>query len=646
MLLNISDTFNAHDEDSEHGTSCACGNHHNEDKNDTQKQLTRCFIGGIFVLNSFIASFFSGTEYISIFSAIIGALYLSFPIMIAAVKDIIKGEVYMNELVTLAILAAFAQQSYQTAGIIAFFMLITITIEQKTAIGARASIESLIKLTPRLARKIIEGAKEQEVDVFSLVIGDVCRIRPGENFPADGTIIKGNTTVNESTITGESLPKDKAYDTDTQIYAGTENLTGVVDVRVTGIGKDTTLGKVRELLETAGKTKLPVMRMVDKYVGFYTPTILMIAAVVWFFTQDMTRVIAILVVACPCTIVLATPSATIAAIAAAARLGILIKNVTHIELAAKIKSIVFDKTGTLTEGNLEVARLVPAKGTELSDLLKVAASAESHSNHPAAKAMRKLAKEANVKLMEPNTFEEVHGKGIIADIEGTKYRIGRKTWLEELGIDTEKCLSPEHKDAGLSIVYAAKDEQIMGYIAMQDAIRGSSKSLITKLKDLGITDCSMVTGDNESVANRVGKELNISTIRHGCLPHEKVNFVDSIKTENNLVAVVGDGINDAPALAAGDIGIAMGAMGSDIAVNSASIALMNTDLSRIPLLISISKQTRIIINQNLLAGLFFMIIGLYLSSMGILPPAFAAAIHSISALVVLFNSARLVRTVD
>ncbi|MBT7165337.1 MAG: HAD-IC family P-type ATPase, partial [Victivallales bacterium] len=339
-------------------------------------------LGGILVLNSFLArKFFSGTIHAEAaqLSAAVGAIILGTPILISAIRDLLRGKVYMNELVTLALIAAFADGDYATAGAVAFFMLVTIAIERRTAIGAEASIEALIRLTPKQARCLVDG-KEVEVEVLDLQVGDICRVRPGENLPADGIVINGQSSINQASITGESLPADKAEGD--QVYAGTQNLTGLVDIRVTQVGTDTTLGKVKSLIVAAEHSKTPVMRMIDRYVGYYTPTVLMIAAMVFFFTRDMNRVIAVLVMSCPCALVLATPSAIIAAIASASRLGILIKDVAHIELAARIKAVVFDKTGTLTEGNLEVARLQPAEGVELAELLQVATSTEYHSNHP------------------------------------------------------------------------------------------------------------------------------------------------------------------------------------------------------------------------------------------------------------------------
>ena len=610
-------------------------------------RLGIALFGGILVLNCYLSRvFFSDAidETARDFSALAGALILSIPIFYEALRDLCKGKVHMNELVALALVAAFASRDYQTAGAVAFFMLITITIEKRTAIGAEAAIEAVVRLTPRLARRIVDGV-EEEVDAFTdLQAGDVCRVRPGENFPADGIVTVGSSTVNQASITGESLPADKSVGN--EVYAGTQNLTGLVEFRVTRIGSDTTLGKVRNLIADAERSKLPIMRMIDKYVGYYTPTILMIAGLVWFITMRMDRVIAVLVMSVPAAFVIATPSAVIAAIAAASRLGILIKDVSYIEQAARIGAIIFDKTGTLTEGKLAVARLEPAEGIELAQLLELATSAEHHSNHPAADAMRRLAREAKVEWREPQSYEEVAGLGVKAVFDGKQCLVGRKTWLADEGVNLSaleaSLTEAEHK--GLSVVCVACDGKAWGWIGLSDAIRSVSAEAISQLKELGVDRCCMVTGDNERVAKAVASQIGISEVAASCLPEQKEAYVRKLKKTGKIVAVVGDGVNDAPALAAGDIGIAMGAFGSDIAVQSASVALMNNDLRRIPFLIGLARRTRVLTIQNFAVGLGFIVVGVYLATLGQVTPVGAALLHSVSSLMVIFNSARLVRS--
>ena len=642
-----------HDAD---GQECCAHDHGHASVN-----LGAAVIGGVLVLNSILAKYvYQGAEFPSQLSAVLGALVLAAPIVVNAARNLMRRRIQLDVFVSLGILAAIVMQHHLEAGIIAFFMLIAIALEERTAIGAQTSIKELIKLTPTLARRLDPATDaEEDVEALRLSPGDVLRVRPGENFPADGVVLKGVSTVNQASITGESLPIDKEEGAD--VYAGTVNLTGLIDMKVSGVGADTTLGKVRDLIEAAEKTRLPIMRMVDEYAVYYTPTILMIAAMVWFLTQDLMRFVYVMVIACPCALVVATPSAVVAAIAAAARVGMLIKNVAHIETAAKIKAIVFDKTGTLTEGKLEVARLSPAPDVELTDLLAAAVAAEAQSNHPAAQALRGLADEASVKWQRPEEFTEEPGKGVVAKFADGIVRIGRRSWIEESGLDCaafEEDLTSNDEYTDMSIVFVARNDTVLGWVGLRDAIRPQAKAAIEQLEALGLTHNCMVTGDNQAVAATVAKKIGIRRVQAECLPEQKVEFVEELKTRG-AVAVVGDGVNDAPALAAGDIGIAMGAIGSDVAINSASIALMNNDLRRIPFLISLSRRTRLIINLNLLfgaamivGGLMFFIFGdsilnSFAAKFKVMPDVFkafvAAAVHILGTLLVVFNSARLVR---
>lgn len=622
------------------GISCpVCGNMSEGAGHDrSMGKVTTAVIGGGFIINSYVLGWLLPDQtFAAMFSAIIGAVTLACPIIFTAIKDLVKGRVYMNELVALAILAAMAGGDFQTAGIIAFFLLATIIIETRTASGAQRSIEELVKLTPSTARKIVDG-KEVEVQALDLKIGDVISVRPGENFPVDGRVIKGESAVNQASITGESLPLDKAPGDD--VFAGTQNLTGQIEMEVTKVGEDTTLGKVKDMILAAESSRTPIVRIIDRYAGYYTPTILMLAGVTWSFTQSMERVITLMVISCPCAIVLATPTAVIAAVAAAARLGIFIKNISHLELAAKIRAFVFDKTGTLTDGILSVTKLSPIGDMSPAELLKIAASAEIHSNHPTAVALQKLAEEAGLELDKTGSAKEEHGKGVEVTIGKKTIRVGRAAWLEKMGLEIGK----HHDDEshGMSVVYVASNDKLIGWIGFKDKLRNETGKILADLKTLGVKHCAMVTGDRESVAKTVAADILIDEYQAGCLPEDKVEYVEKVK-KSSRVAVVGDGVNDAPALAAGDLGIAMGAIGSDIAVNSASIALMTNDLRRIPLLVFLSKKLRTIVNQNLFVSLLFVLGGMVLAVFGQLGPIQAAFLHVFSTILIIFNSARLVR---
>jgi Cd2+/Zn2+-exporting ATPase len=334
----------------------------------------------------------------------------------------------------------------------------------------------------------------------------------------------------------------------------------------------------------------------------------------------------------------------VAALSAAARLGILIKNVADIELAAKINAFIFDKTGTLTTGELAVSRLAPLNGVTPAELLRIAASAEKYSNHPTAKALAQLAGEAGVSLTEPKDFAENAGRGVKADIGGAKVVVGRAQWLKDNGVTEDFAKSVDlNETEGWSLIFVARQGQCIGWVGLQDQTRAEARESLAELKASGVRRIAMISGDRQPVATRVAKEIGCEEAKGECLPRTKVEFVRGMKAKGYKVAVVGDGVNDAPALAAGDIGIAMGAAGSEVAIHSATIALMNNDLRRLPFLVKLSHSTRTVINQNFLFGVAFIIGGMTLAALGKVPPVWAAAMHTFGSLLVVFNSARLVR---
>src|SRR5476651_2726889 len=635
--MQVTSLLSEHDH--EHDDNCGCGHDHEH----STVHLWQAVLGVVFVLNAFIVNwlFESGATLASA-SAFIGAVILIYPIVVTAIKDLRRGKLSINELVAIAVLFAFASGNYETAGVVAFFMLTGEIIETRTAQGARDSIESLIKLTPTKARRIAKDGTEEEVAASQLAVGDIIRIRPGDNVAADGLIVNGQGSFNQATITGESLPADKK--SGDEVFAGTQNLTGVLEIKVSRAGTDTTLGRVRELIIAAEKTKLPIQKIVDQYMGFYTPLVLVIGALVWAFTHDLTRVIAVFIVSCPCAFILATPTAMVAALSAAARLGILIKNVADIELAAKINAFVFDKTGTLTTGQLAVSRLAPIGDTKPAELLLLAASAEKYSNHPTAKALATLAGEAGVPLAEPKDFAETAGRGVKAHIHGATVLVGRAQWLKDNGIDAsfEKSVDLNETE-GWSLIFVAQNGKCVGWVGLQDQTRSEAAEALAELKTAGVRRIAMISGDRQAVATRVAAEIGCEEAKGDCLPQNKVEFVRAMKAKGYKVAVIGDGVNDAPALAAGDIGIAMGAAGSEVAIHSATIALMNNDLRRLPFLVKLSRSTRAVINQNFAFGVCFIIVGLSASAFGYIGPITAAILHVIGTLIVIFNSARLVR---
>ncbi|HSW46110.1 MAG TPA: cation-translocating P-type ATPase [Phycisphaerae bacterium] len=608
--------------------------------------LIATLMGGLLVFISFISRWIYDQQEIPDAFAFLAAILLGTPLVIHALKHLLEGRLHMDELVALAVVAAMATQQYLEAGVIAFFMIIATLVETRTALGARAAITSLIKLTPTRAMRLTADGHEEEVEAPRLNHGDVIRVRPGDNIPADGVVLHGESIVNQASITGESLPVDKGVGD--EVFGGTSNLTGAMDIRVTKAGTETTLGRVQKLILEAEGTRIPLMRLIDQYAAWYTPTIIMLAGIVLFATrssgESMSRAIAMLVVACPCALVLATPTAMVAALSCAARLGVLVKNVVTLEAARNLTAVVLDKTGTLTTGELSVTQMKPAPGVDGTDLLRVAASADQLSRHPGAQALVAVTRKAKLSLKKPDRFEEVSGKGVVASIDGADVLVGRSTWLAERGVDLGLLKDPEYAEPeGVSVLYVSRDGRLIGWIGLEDRTRDEAREALDDLRGLGVRTLIMVTGDKWSVARRVAAEMGCTDVHAEVLPAQKLAIVDELKSKRHRVAVIGDGVNDAPALAAGDFGIAMGAAGSDVAINSASIALMNNDLRRLPFLLRLSRATTKVIWQNLLFGVTFIVVLLVLGAIGWVNPMLAAFLHLLSSAVVIFNSARLVR---
>jgi len=577
--------------------------------------------------------------------ALIGALLLGAPIIVHAAKHLVRGSMHMDELVALAVIAALAAMDYRTAGAVAFFLLLANLVETRTALGAKASIEALIRITPTKAHRLRPDGTEELVDPAALAPGDVVRVRPGDNIPADGEILTGQTSVNQANITGESLPVDKGPGD--EVFSGTNNLDGAIDVKVTRAGEDTTLGKVRKLILQAQRTRTPIMRLMDRYAGWYTPTIVMLAGIVLFFTRNaggMERAITMLVVACPCALILAVPTAMVAALSCAARLGILIKDVSTLETARSLSAVVFDKTGTLTTGELAVTQMRPAPGVDGADLLAAAASVEQMSKHPVAQAVLQTARRARLSLTEPAEFEETAGRGVKGKLGNDEVLIGRRDWLAEQGVDLAALDDPQMTEPeGISTLYVARAGKVLGWIGLEDRTRPQARKAMDEFRELGIRELVMVTGDRWSVARRVAREMGCSEVQAEVLPSDKLELVAALRQRKHIVAVIGDGVNDAPALAAGDLSVAMGAAGSDVAINSANVALMSNDLERLPFLVRLSRRTIAVAHQNLLFGICFIVVLEILGAMGWIRPILGAALHFAAACVVIFNSARLVR---
>ena len=602
--------------------------------------------GLVFIINAFVMLYLVDDDrFLASLCGGIAVIILLIPMVRTVLQDLVGKKMKMHELVVLAVLASCIQGDLITSACIAFFMLISMIIESRTASGVHASLEALAKITPGKAIRLKADGSVEEVEGKDLNVGDVIRVRPGDNILADGEIIKGKSSINEANITGESLPVDKAEKS--QVFAGTTNLSGVIEIKVLKAGEDTTIGKVRELILSAESSKLPFVRLVDEYVRFYTPLVVMIAAVVLFFNREsdgVNRVVAIFVATCPIALILATPTAVVASLSAAARLGVLIKDVNDIEAMARIDAFVFDKTGTLTRGLLEVSCLKPVDGVKNADLLRAAVIAESGSQHPVAKAVMKLADKAKVKTRHAESLHEEPGRGVLAEYKGEKILAGNLAWMTDNKFKQEDFNFSAKKDGvGMSLLFVVRNGKPLGWIGLSDHPREDADQSLKDLKNSGIEYTAMISGDRNSVVKTVQESLTLNDSAGDCTPADKVEKVKEIQQKGYKVAFVGDGVNDGPALATSDIGIAMGAAGSDVAVESSTIALMNNELNRLPFLVKLARKMRLTVLQNFILGGVFILGGISLGAMGSLSPMIAAVLQVIGAIAVVMNSARLIR---
>jgi Cd2+/Zn2+-exporting ATPase len=548
---------------------------------------------------------------------------------------------YMDQFVALAILACFAIGQYATGTIVAAILIVGQILEEHTTLGVEEAVRALTRLSRVKARRIggpsaagPDPQGETLVDATELRAGDRVRVLPGDTVPADGRIVAGNTTLDQASITGESLPVEA--EPGSPVYAGTTNVSGGFEFTVTRTGDDTVIGRVTHIVEEAKTSRAPVMRLIDDYTRYYMPLVLIIAGFVLFFTREVDRAIAVIIVAMPCAFVLASPSAMVAALAVASRLGILVKSSRFFEAAQSIDTVVFDKTGTLTTGQLRVLRVLPAGTLTEAELLALAAGLEAGSTHPVARAIVAEAHRRGVSFERAPGVEEVAGRGVRA----RHFAAGRRTWIESLGVTVPADVTDT---ASASTLYLARDGAFAGTILLADAMRAETRAAAERLRALGIDDFVMLTGDRAAVAGDIAREAGISRFRADCLPEQKLEEVRALKAAGRRVLVVGDGVNDAPALAAGDVGVAMGALGSDVAIKTADVALMGNDLRHLPQFIALSDRTLRIINQNLVWGLVFIALFVALSAFGLISPILAAILHEFSAFFVIFNSARLLR---
>lgn len=636
--------------------AAVCCSHH---EIQIEKWILWALLGGILVLIGTIGALFGSiipSEVIKL-PAMVGTILLSVPLFIAAFDELKTMRFSSSVLAAIAIAAALAEGEYVAAGWLAFILVVFGLLVRRSASGAERAIADLVQLTPSVAR-VVENGAEREAPLAEVRVGMTVRVRAGENLPVDGKVATGRSAVNQASLTGESAPVE--VEPGTQVYAGTSNLTGGLDIIVTQVGEDTTIGKVTQLIREAESSRTPRQMLIEQVSQFFVPVVLSVAAVVWFLMSQSTdpsvkeaagrTAVTVLVVACPSALLLSSPSAMLAAFAAAARLGILIKQPRFLESAANVTSVVFDKTGTITTGRFQVTKLAPANGVEGAELLSAAANGEQHSNHPLALSILTTAKAARLTLDGTNDSEEIHGRGVRSKTSLGTICVGRATWLLELnsGIRSE-IEQVESKIEGMTGVHVMRDGRYLGAVGLEDTIKTNTKSVVARLRELGIRQVAMFTGDRLTVAKRVGVSVGVDSVEAECHPEEKHDLIRSMVKSGYQTMMVGDGINDGPSLAEADVGVAMGLAGSDIAANSAGVALMNDDLSRVPFLIELGRRTRSITGQNIIASVIIAVIGLVLAVAVVGPRAgsyalpLAAFYHFFGDIFVIGNSFRLFR---
>ncbi len=566
------------------------------------------------------------------------ALAVSIPIFAEAIKGFFSKspENYTEQLVSLAVLGAMAKGDYITATLVPLFIAIGHFLEERSVLGAQAAIDRLRIMNARKAN-LLDGDSERKVLPDELKRGDLIIVRPGETIPADGSVIEGRSSVDQAPVTGESVYEDVSPGS--PVFAGTVNLNGLLKIEVTGTGGDTALGKVLELLREAESSKAPVTKMLERYAAYYLPIVITLAALVLFLTSDATRAITILVVSCPCAFVLSSPTAMVAALAVSSRLSILIKSTGFLETVSEINTVLLDKTGTVTLGLLSVTKLHPHAGVTEEKLLGTAARCGFGSLHPVAKAVLAEARSRGISVEPAKQILEDAGLGMTAETGDGLIRLGRHEWFKELGLDCGPKINTE-----TSVVYLAVDSMVLGAIEMADRPRPEAKAALQAVRELGVKRLVLATGDKQSVAEKVVDELGFDDYIAEVLPEQKLQLVESERAKGNKVMVVGDGVNDALALAGADVGVSIGAMVNEVALGSADIALMTNNLNRLPQMMRLSSMTRSTINTNVLFGAGFSVIMLALASFGIINPLMGAVLHNGGAVFVVLNSARLLRS--
>lgn len=617
-------------------------------EDESFRTLCITILSGIFLL----ASFFGRFAVLPLDPAWVAIVMSGIPIVYGAIRGLVSEfDVTADVLVAIALVAAVAIGEYFAAGEVAFIMQLGKVLEDVTAGKSRKSLQALIRLTPRKAY-IRTAHGDKEILASEVKIGDLLLVRPGEAIPVDGRIVRGSTAIDQSVMTGESVPVDKTEGD--AVYQGTLNQHGVIEIEATKVGEEASLSKMIRLVEEAEENKAPIVRIADKWARILVPVALGCSLLILLITRDIYRAVTALVVFCPCSLILATPTAIMAAIGNATKNGILIKSGEAVETAAGLGTLVMDKTGTLTYGKLQVEDIyLIDKSINREKFIELVAGAEKFSEHPLGKAILSYSQSHGIAAKDPAAFEMQAGKGVRATVEGHELQIGEKIiGYEHIGYShipyghiwkepDAALLIGQMQAQGKTVLPVAVDGRLAGIISIADALRVEAGYAIGELKKIGLSRIIMLTGDNRAVADSIGKTAGIAEIFASQLPEDKFNTVRNLTGQKHSVAMIGDGINDAPALAAADVGIVMGAIGSDVAIEAADIALMSDDIGKLPFLVRLCRKTKKRIVFNIVLSMFINFGAIILAGFALLNPVTAALVHNFGSVFVVVNSALL-----
>ena len=575
---------------------------------------------------------------LGLMAAVLGVLFIGH----SAIGTLMEGVFGIDVLATVAIIASIYVGEYIAASVVVIMLGGGEVLEDIAFSRATSAIEKLVDDFPQTAF-VLRNDVEVEVPVSEIEVGETVIVKPGGMIPVDGVIRDGKATVNQASVTGESLPVEKASGDD--VFSGSLVELGALEINATAVGDKSTYGQIISMVREAQIYKAPIVSLADKFAGYYIPVILVIGVAVLLWTRNPLRMASVFIIACPCALTLATPTAIVASIGNSARKGILIRTGESLERLGDVDTLVVDKTGTITSGKPSVVDVKGYNGYDARQVLSYAAGAERHSEHPIAQAVLSRAKEDKVALVECSEFEVYPGLGVCVTHEGYSIVVGSEKLLRENNIvlQGQGREDLEGEEAARSVVFVAVDGEVVGSLMVSDTLREGVKEVLAEAKKYGVKRTVMLTGDRVEVAERIGAEVGIDIVEADLMPDEKVERIQALKDKGSRVLMVGDGINDAPALAAADVGVAMGLTGTDIAMETAGITLATDRLDRLPMLLRIGKETMKVVKLNIAFALIVNLLGIILSIMGIVTPLVAALIHEGNAMIVMLNALRLLR---